>query len=90
VATEYALTRSGHLNNTLLLSEVNENTLGQLLMFFQLQTAYCGYMLNIDAFNQPGVEEGKNATYALFNRKGYEAKKTELENAPKKSLKYII
>ena len=75
VATEYALTRSKHMNNTILLDEVNANTLGQLLMFFQLETAYEGYLLNIDAFNQPGVEEGKNATYALFNRKGYEAKK---------------
>ena len=90
VATEYALTRSKHMNNTILLDEINANTLGQLLMFFQLETAYEGYLLNIDAFNQPGVEEGKNATYALFNRKGYEAKREELQNAPKKSAKYII
>jgi glucose-6-phosphate isomerase len=89
-ATEYALTKSKHMNNTIMLPEVNANTVGQLLMFFQLETAYCGSMLNIDAFNQPGVEEGKNATYALFNRKGYEAKKAELEAAPKKTDKYII
>ena len=90
VATEYALTRSKHMNNTILLDEINANTLGQLLMFFQLETAYEGYLLNIDAFNQPGVEEGKNATYALFNRKGYEAKREESQNAPKKNAKYII
>ena len=59
-------------------------------MFFQLQTAYCGALLNIDTFNQPGVEEGKNATYALFDRKGYEAKKAELDAAPKKDGRYII
>ena len=90
VATEYALTRSKHMNNTILLDEVNANTIGQLLMLFQIETAYEGYLLNIDAFNQPGVEEGKNATYALFNRKGYEAKREELQNAPKKNAKYII
>lgn len=90
VATEYALTRSKHMNNTILLPEVNAFTLGQLLMFFQLETAYCGAMLNIDTFNQPGVEEGKNATYALFNRAGYEEKKAELNAAPKKNAKYII
>ncbi len=90
VATEYALTRSKHMNNTLLLPEINANTVGQLLMFFQLETAYCGKLLNVDTFNQPGVEEGKNATYALFNRKGYEEKKAELEAAPKKQEKYII
>jgi len=89
-ATEYALTRSKHMNNTILLNEISANTIGQLLMFFQLETAYCGKLLNIDTFNQPGVEEGKNATYAMFNRKGYEAKKAELDAAPKKINKYII
>jgi len=89
-ATEYALTRSKHMNSTILLNEITANTIGQLLMFFQMQTAYCGKLLNIDTFNQPGVEEGKNATYAMFNRKGYEAKKAELEAAPKKNNKYII
>lgn len=89
-ATEYALTKSKHMNNTIILPEVNANTVGQLLWFFQLETAYAGAMLNIDTFNQPGVEEGKNATYALFDRRGYEEKKAELESAPKKQDKYII
>ena len=47
-------------------------------------------MLNIDTFNQPGVEEGKNATYALLGRPGYDEKRTELANAPQKQNKYII
>lgn len=47
-------------------------------------------MLGIDAYNQPGVEGGKNATYALLGRKGYDAKREELNNAPKKSDSYII
>lgn len=89
-ATEYALTKSKHMNNTITLDAVNANTIGQLLWFFQLETAYAGAMLNIDAFNQPGVEEGKNATYALFNRHGYEAKKAELDAAPAKNAKYVI
>lgn len=90
VATEYALLKAGRLNNTIILPEVNAFTIGQLLMFFQLQTAYAGAMLNIDAFNQPGVEEGKNATYALFDRAGYEEKKKELSSMPLKNDKFII
>ena len=70
--------------------EVNEYTLGQLLMLFMLETAYCGALLNINTFNQPGVEEGKKATFALFDRKGFEAKKAELQSAKPKSDKYII
>lgn len=89
-ATEYALLKSGRMNNTIVLPEVNAFTIGQLLFFYELQTAYTGAMLNIDTYNQPGVEEGKNATYALFDRVGYEAKKAELSAMPEKTEKYII
>lgn len=89
-ATEYALTKAGRLNHTIYLPQVNEYTLGQLLMLFMLETAYCGALLHIDTFNQPGVEEGKKATFALFDRKGFEAKKAELNSAKAKSERYII
>lgn len=89
-ATEYAVTKAGKLNYTIMLPELNEFTLGQLLMYFMLQTAYAGALLGIDTFNQPGVEEGKNATYALLGRPGYDEKRQELANAPQKQNKYII
>jgi glucose-6-phosphate isomerase len=90
VATEYALTIKNRLNRTIYLPEVNAFTLGELLFFFELETAYAGEMLNINTYNQPGVEEGKNATYALLGKKGYDKKREELNNAPKKSDKYIV
>ncbi len=90
VATEYALTTAKRLNHTIILPEVNAFTIGELLYMFELETAYCGAMLNIDTFNQPGVEGGKNATYALFGRRGYEETKKEMENAPSKKSEYII
>ncbi len=88
-ATEYALTTAKRLNFTITLPEVNAFTIGELLYYFELETAYTGAMLNIDTFNQPGVEGGKNATYALFGRKGYEATKKEMDEAPKKKSEYI-
>ncbi len=90
LATEYALTVKERLNSIIMLPEVNAHTIGELLMFFMLQTAYIGAMLNIDTFNQPGVEEGKNATYALLGRKGYEKKAEELNSRPQKQPKYMI
>ncbi len=89
-ATEYALKKAKRMNRTIILPEVNEFTVGELLMFFMLETAYCGALLNIDTFNQPGVEEGKNATYALMGRVGYEEKRKELEVNLIKNPKYII
>lgn len=68
--TEYALYRSGRMSQTITLDEVNADTVGQLLYFFELVTAYTGALLNIDTFNQPGVEESKVAAYAVM---GYES-----------------
>lgn len=82
VATTYALTKANRANFTITLPEVNAETIGELLMYFMYQTAFAGAMLNIDTFNQPGVEEGKKATFAMLGRKGYESKLEEVENAP--------
>ncbi len=80
-ATAYALTKAGRLNYTINLPEVNEFTLGQLLFFFELQTAYAGAMYNIDTYNQPGVEAGKKATFALLGKPGYELQRNDLAKA---------
>lgn len=88
-ATEYALTTAHRPNCTIIVPEINAFTVGELLFMFELETAYAGAMLNVDTFNQPGVEGGKNATYALFGRKGYEATKAEMDNAPAKKSFYI-
>lgn len=89
-ATEYALTKNHRPNAMITLPKVNANTIGQLMFFFMMQTAYTGCMLNIDTFNQPGVEEGKNATYALLGRAGYEEKAAELNSRPAKNPEYIV
>ena len=89
-ATEYALTKAGRLNRTIRIPEVNEFTIGQLLYLMEVETAVTGELLHINTYDQPGVEEGKNATYALMGRPGYEAKKKELDARPAKNGKYII
>jgi len=90
MSAEYALLKAGKVNMTITLPEVNEYYLGQLIYMFEVATAFAGELLNINAFDQPGVEEGKNAAYAMFGRKGYEAKREELNSKPKKDKKYII
>ncbi len=88
-ATEFALTKAGRANFTVYLPEVTEETIGELLMYFMYETAFAGALLNIDAFDQPGVEEGKKATFAMLGRSGYEAKMDEINAAPK-SDEYVI
>ncbi|MBQ4347022.1 MAG: glucose-6-phosphate isomerase [Firmicutes bacterium] len=89
-ATEFALQKAGKPNMTISLPQVNEKTLGALMYFFEVATAFAGEYLDINAFDQPGVEEGKNATYALFGRPGYEEKKHELDSNPPKNPRFVI
>jgi glucose-6-phosphate isomerase len=71
-ATEYALVKHSRPNATFVMPELNARTLGQLFYLFEYQTAVAGELMNINAFDQPGVEDGKEATYALMGRPGYE------------------
>ncbi|MFO7168567.1 MAG: glucose-6-phosphate isomerase [Chloroflexota bacterium] len=80
-ATAIALTEAGKPNITHTLPEVNAFTLGQLFMLLEMQTAIAGELWNINAFDQPGVEAGKIATYALLGRSGFEQRRREIEAA---------
>ena len=57
---------------TITLPKVDGYHVGQLLYMLEVQTAIAGALYNINAFNQPGVEQAKNYTYALMGRAGYE------------------
>jgi len=89
-ATEYALLKSDRLNMTIRFPEVNAFTVGQFIYMLEVQTAFAGELLSINAFDQPGVEEGKEATYALMGRPGFENKRRELDNREQKKSEYII
>ena len=89
-ATEYALIRAGRPNITIAMDDVSEYTVGALLHFFEMATAYAGEMLGIDAFDQPGVEEGKLATFALMGKNGFEGKKAEMDARPPKKREWVI
>jgi len=89
-ATRYNLSKRGRVNYTITIDEVNEFNVGALVYLLQMQTAYAGALLNINTYNQPGVEGGKNATYALFGRKGYESLAAEISVKAKRLQKFII
>lgn len=80
-ATVRAVSDAGKMNNRITLSQLNEYSFGKLLFFFEMATAAAGEFLNINAFDQPGVEAGKIATYALMGRSGYEDEARRLRTA---------
>lgn len=90
--TEYALYRSGRMSQTITLPKVNAFTIGQLLFFFQMATAYAGELFDIDAFNQPGVEESKIASYAVLGNENekYLKKRREMTGKPEAKKEYVL
>ncbi len=89
-ATELALTQSGKPNCAIRVKQVDERTVGALLHMLEMQTAYAGELYNVNAFDQPGVELGKVNTYALMGRKGFEAKRREVEQSGKVDAKFVV
>ncbi|MGH7502263.1 MAG: glucose-6-phosphate isomerase [Longimicrobiales bacterium] len=71
--TTAALTRSGRMNMTITLAAVAAHDVGELLMMLEIATVYAGALYEVDPLDQPGVELGKQFTYALMGRPGFEA-----------------
>lgn len=90
--TEYALYKAERMCQVIELPEVSAYTIGQLLYFFELVTAYAGALLNINTFNQPGVEESKLAAYAVmgYDSEVHTAKREEMKNRPARVDEYIL
>lgn len=55
------------------------DSLGQLIYFFEYACGLSGYLLEVNPFDQPGVEAYKKNMFALLGKPGYEAQKAELE-----------
>lgn len=63
----------GDVPNILItMQELNEETLGQLIYFFELACAMSGRILGVNPFNQPGVEKYKKNMFKLLKKPGYE------------------
>ncbi len=55
---------------------ISENTLGQLIYFYEMACGLSGYILEVNPFDQPGVEAYKRNMFALLGKQGFE-KETE-------------
>jgi glucose-6-phosphate isomerase len=76
--TAWALAKRGRPSLTITLPRVDAFSVGALLYMLEMATAIAGELYDVDAFDQPGVELSKQATYALMGRAGYEALAQEI------------
>ncbi|MFO0973692.1 MAG: glucose-6-phosphate isomerase [Phycisphaerae bacterium] len=78
VATEMALVQSARPCLTVRFARVSPYAVGSFIALYEAATVLMGGLLNIDPYDQPAVQLGKEYTYALMGRAGYEAQAAEL------------
>ena len=69
-ATKYALLEDKRPCLTVTFPKVNAHTLGQFIYLFEVTTSFMGALFNINPYDQPAVELGKEATFALMGKPG--------------------
>lgn len=72
LGTRIAHVDGGVPNLRITIPTVNELYLGQLIYFFEYGCGISGYILGVNPFNQPGVEDYKKNMFALLEKPGYE------------------
>lgn len=78
-ATQRALTAAHRPNMAFIIDEISERTVGGLMYLLEAATLVAGGLYEVNPLDQPGVEAGKVATYALMGRSGYESVKAEID-----------
>ncbi len=90
LGTKAALIKSKIPNLTITLDEINPYNIGMLIYLYEFATGFSGYLYKINPFDQPAVEEGKNFTYALMGREGYQHKLEEFRELYREKYKLEI
>lgn len=79
-ATEYALLTNKRPCLTILFDKVSAYTIGQFIYLFEVTTSFAGALFSINPYDQPAVELGKEATFALMGKPDYENLTKEIQS----------
>lgn len=89
-ATAGALATRGRPNMTIQLDAVDAAHIGGLFMLLEIATIYAGALYDVNPLDQPGVELGKQFTYAMLGRGGFDDARAEWERLPKPDPRFRV
>jgi glucose-6-phosphate isomerase len=89
-ATEHALVASHRPCLTIRFPVVSEDTVGQFILLWEAATTIMAGLLEVNAYDQPAVQLGKELTFALMGRQGYEKQARELQRAARRGGKCVV
>ncbi len=90
LGTEYALLESKRPTMTVLFPTISPQTVGQFLYLYEVAVSFMGGLYNINTYDQPAVQLGKDATYALMGKDGYADLAKKIEPVAKRDKKYLV
>ena len=88
-ATEYALAVSQRPSVTVTFDAITPFAVGEFIYLYEFVTSLMGELLNINAYDQPAVELGKHATFALMCREGYNDMAAQIKPFTRVDKKYL-
>jgi glucose-6-phosphate isomerase len=89
-ATEFALRESKRPTMTVLFPQISAHTVGQFLYLYEVAVSYMGGLLDINTYDQPAVELGKQATYALMGQSKYADLAKKIQPTIKRDSNYLV
>ena len=89
-ATEFALAVSKRPSITITFPEINAKHVGEFLYLYEFTTSIMGELMNINPYDQPAVELGKQATFALMNREGYGDLAKKIRPYRRRDKRYLV
>ena len=84
LGTQLAHVDGGVPNIHISFEKIDEYNIGQFIYFFERGCGISGYVLDVNPFNQPGVEAYKKNMFALLDKPGYEAESKAIKERLKK------
>ncbi len=89
-ATEFALVESRRPCMTIRFPKIDERSVGQFIMLLEAATTIAGRMFGINPYDQPAVQLGKEMTFALMGRKGYEKQAAAIAKHMKRAGRHVV
>jgi len=90
IGTEYALVASQRPCLTVVFPKVSAYCIGQFIYMLEMATSIAGALLNLNTYDQPAVELGKQATFALMGKSGYDDLAKKLTPYSKRNESFLV
>ncbi|HWB54170.1 MAG TPA: glucose-6-phosphate isomerase, partial [Tepidisphaeraceae bacterium] len=90
LGTEYALLESKRPTMTVSFPSITPETVGQFIYLYETAVSYMGNLLGINTYDQPAVQLGKDATYALMGKKGFDELAGKIQPVAKRDKRFVL